>query len=370
MEEQRRLEEARLAEEAALAIAEKEKARSEAALEHAEAAQGIAELEAQKRRNAEIKDHKEAEEKDKVLDALAKSDVRYRKYSIEELETATDSRKITVSAGAQTHDLQMIVHEIISEGIKVDEQMQVAAIIDKLPNSWKEFQKGLRHKQSELSIVNLMARLQIEEEARKQDKKNETLANNTHANHANSHQGNGNANGNGAKNNVVVESMDVIFHEDKFPYKSKDSGGEETETIESSQPSQEASSSQTHSLITAKPPMGLTHHVEKAIERGSFAEMLDQTVPDWPVEEALSFAKMALKCAELRRKDRPDLGKVVMPELERLRALAEENMSHSTLYSAGPSPTNSQVSMSQENLSYPMTAPSDYSSRSRSSTGT
>ncbi|KAK3001560.1 hypothetical protein RJ639_021183 [Escallonia herrerae] len=134
----------------------------------------------------------------------------------------------------------MIVHKIISEGIKVDEQMQVAAIIDKLPNSWKEFQKGLRHKQSELSIVNLMARLQIEEEARKQDKKNEALTNNTHANHANSHQGNVNVNGNGAKNNVVVESMDVIFHEDKFPYKSKDSGGEEIETIESSQPSQEA----------------------------------------------------------------------------------------------------------------------------------
>ncbi|KAK3020064.1 hypothetical protein RJ639_002779 [Escallonia herrerae] len=98
----------------------------------------------------------------------------------------------------------MIVHKIISEGIKVDEQMQVAAIIDKLPNSWKEFQKGLHHKQSELSIVNLMARLQIEEEARKQDKKNEALANNTHANHGNSHQGNGNANGNGAKISFLI----------------------------------------------------------------------------------------------------------------------------------------------------------------------
>ncbi|KAK2993647.1 hypothetical protein RJ640_019287 [Escallonia rubra] len=57
-------------------------------------------------------------------------------------------------------------------------------------------------------------------------------------------------------------------------------------------------------MITAKPPMGLTHHVEKAIEGGSFAEMLDQTLPDWPVEKELSFANMARKCAELRRKGR------------------------------------------------------------------
>ncbi|KAK3037845.1 hypothetical protein RJ639_031886 [Escallonia herrerae] len=85
----------------------------------------------------------------------------------------------------------MIVHEIISEGIQVDKQIQVAAIINKLSNLWREFQKGLRHKQSELSIVNLMARLQIEEEARKQDKKNEALSNNAHATHANNHQGGG-----------------------------------------------------------------------------------------------------------------------------------------------------------------------------------
>ena len=70
----------------------------------------------------------------------------------------------------QVHDLQMIVHEIECEGVKVDPQMQVAAIIDKLPTSWKDFQKRLHHKQQELTIANLMARLRIEEEARKQDK--------------------------------------------------------------------------------------------------------------------------------------------------------------------------------------------------------
>ncbi|KAJ0234404.1 Kinase with adenine nucleotide alpha hydrolases-like domain-containing protein [Hirschfeldia incana] len=79
-------------------------------------------------------------------------------------------------------------------------------------------------------------------------------------------------------------------------------------------------------ILTAKPPMGLTHHVERAIQNGTFAEMLDPVVPDWPLEEALVAAKLALKCAELRRKDRPDLGNAVLPELNRLRAIAEKIM--------------------------------------------
>ena len=90
LEEERKLEEARLAEEAALAIAEKEKARSKAAMEAAEAAQRIAELESKKRVNAEMKALKESEEKTKALTALANNDVRYRKYSIEEIESATE----------------------------------------------------------------------------------------------------------------------------------------------------------------------------------------------------------------------------------------------------------------------------------------
>ncbi|GAU28160.1 hypothetical protein TSUD_313190, partial [Trifolium subterraneum] len=71
IEEEKRLEEARLAEEAALAIAEKEREKSKAAIEAAEAQKRIAELEAQKRLKAEMKALKEAEEKRKVMDALS-----------------------------------------------------------------------------------------------------------------------------------------------------------------------------------------------------------------------------------------------------------------------------------------------------------
>ncbi|XP_073142622.1 U-box domain-containing protein 35-like isoform X2 [Henckelia pumila] len=74
-------------------------------------------------------------------------------------------------------------------------------------------------------------------------------------------------------------------------------------------------------IITAKPAMGLTQHVQRAIETGRFSEILDPNVKDWPVEEALKFAEVALKCCELRRRDRPELDSVVLPELERLRDL-------------------------------------------------
>lgn len=105
-------------------------------------------------------------------------------------------------------------------------------------------------------------------------------------------------------------------------------------------------------LLTGKPPMGLTHHVERAIEKGTFAEMLDPAVTDWPMEDTLNFAKLSLKCAELRRKDRPDLSKGVLPELDRLRTLAEEKSSNPLFYLGFSSPAQSQVSMSGVSSSF------------------
>ncbi|KAJ4836836.1 hypothetical protein Tsubulata_018464 [Turnera subulata] len=75
-------------------------------------------------------------------------------------------------------------------------------------------------------------------------------------------------------------------------------------------------------ILTGRPPMGLSHHVEMAIEKGKFADMLDPTQKDWPVQAALEVAQLALRCCELRKKDRPDLATVVLPELMRLRDIA------------------------------------------------
>lgn len=72
-------------------------------------------------------------------------------------------------------------------------------------------------------------------------------------------------------------------------------------------------------MITARSPKGLSCHVEMAIANGVFAQILDPAVQDWPVAESLSFAKLALQCCQLRSSDRPDLGSVILPELERLR---------------------------------------------------
>ena len=58
----------------------------------------------------------------------------------------------------------------------------------------------------------------------------------------------------------------------------------------------------------------------------------------------LSFAKLALKCAELRRKDRPDLGTVILPELDRFRKFGHAYKENAGGNIFGPSPHSSNIS--------------------------
>lgn len=82
-------------------------------------------------------------------------------------------------------------------------------------------------------------------------------------------------------------------------------------------------------LVTARPPMGLTHNVENSLEMGNFEQLLDPNLQNWPTEHALKLATLGLECAELRRKDRPDLATVVLPHLYELRDFAESTLNSS-----------------------------------------
>ncbi|KAF8114284.1 hypothetical protein N665_0039s0048 [Sinapis alba] len=77
-------------------------------------------------------------------------------------------------------------------------------------------------------------------------------------------------------------------------------------------------------ILTAMPAMGLSHRVEKAIEKRRLREVLDPKISDWPEEETLVLAQLALQCCELRKRDRPDLATVLMPALSKLREIATE----------------------------------------------
>eukprot|EP00268_Persea_americana_P013794 TRINITY_DN16121_c0_g1_i8.p1 TRINITY_DN16121_c0_g1~~TRINITY_DN16121_c0_g1_i8.p1 ORF type:complete len:394 (+),score=78.50 TRINITY_DN16121_c0_g1_i8:1719-2900(+) len=357
-----------MAEEAALAIAEKEKAKCRVAVEKADVAQRIAELESQKRINAEMKAQKESEEKMKALDALAQTDVRYRKYTIEEIEAATEffaeSRKIgeggygpvfrchldhtpvavkvlrpDAAQGRSQFQQEVEVLSCIRHpnmvlllgacpeyGCLVYEYMANGSLDDRL------FRRGntpalpwqLRFRiAAEIGTGLLFLHQTKPEPLVHRDLKPANIL---------------------LDRNFVSKISDVGLAR-LVPPNIADSVTQYRMTStagtfcyidpEYQQTGMLGIKSDIYSLgimllqiITAKSPMGLTHHVERAIEKGTFAEMLDPAVTDWPVEEALVFANLALRCAEMRRKDRPDLGHVVLPELNRLRALAEEHMNH------------------------------------------
>lgn len=76
-------------------------------------------------------------------------------------------------------------------------------------------------------------------------------------------------------------------------------------------------------LLTAKPARALTHMVETAMDDGNLEDILDPEAGNWPFQETLELARLGLRCAELRRRDRPDLNDHVLPKLERLKEVAD-----------------------------------------------
>ncbi|KAM2039395.1 hypothetical protein ACFX1T_012841 [Malus domestica] len=410
LEEEQRLEQVRLAQEAALALAENEKLKCMAAMEAAEAAQRIAVMEAQKRRNAEMKAFKDAEEKKKAIEAKT-YDFMFRKYTIEEIEAATNNfssvhkigeggygpvyrgeldhtpvaikvlrpdaaqgqsqfqQEVQVLCCIRHPNMVLLLGACAEYGCLVYEYMANGSLEDRL------LQRG------NTPVIPWQLRFQIAAEIGTgllflHQTKPEPIVHRDlkPANILLDHNYVSKISDVGLARLVPPSVADSVTQ-----YHMTSTAG----TLcyidpEYQQTGMLGVKSDIYSLgvmflqlITAKPPMGLTHHVQRAIEKGTFAEMLDPAVPDWPVEEALKFAKLALQCAELRRKDRPDLGKVVLPELNRLRALANDRKNSVFLGGGGGecSPRQSSTPTIQDVISDgDLSQPGYESSRSRSST--
>ena len=71
----------------------------------------------------------------------------------------------------------------------LSETFQVAAIIEKLPPTWKDFKNYLKHKRKEVSIEDLIIRLPIEEDNRGSKKKRANNPNEANVNFVKHGQG-------------------------------------------------------------------------------------------------------------------------------------------------------------------------------------
>ncbi|KAG5008878.1 hypothetical protein JHK87_017393 [Glycine soja] len=367
-EKERDLEEAKLAEDTALALVEVERQKTKVAMESVEMSQRLAELETQKRKDAELKAKHEKEERNKALHEVVCNSIPYRRYKFEEIEAATNKFDNTLKIGEGgygpvfrgvidhtvvaikavrpdiAHGERQFQQEVIvlstirhpsmvlllgacpEYGCLVYEYMENGSLEDRLfmkdntpPIPWKtrfkialEIATGLlflhqtkpeplvhrdlkpanilldKNYVSKISDVGL-ARLVPPSVANKTTQYRLTNAAGTFCYIDPEYQQTGLL---GVKSDVY--SLGVVLLQ----------------------------------IITGKAPMGLSHLVEKAIKNHTFSEVLDPSVSDWPVEEALSLAKLALKCCELRKRDRPNLGTVVLPELNRISRIWDCDDTH------------------------------------------
>ncbi|KAK3003965.1 hypothetical protein RJ639_020236 [Escallonia herrerae] len=72
---------------------------------------------------------------------------------------------------SQVQEFQLILHDIHAEGMVLGESFQVAALIEKLPPTWKDFKNYLKHKRKEMKLEDLIVKLRIEEDNRQSEKK-------------------------------------------------------------------------------------------------------------------------------------------------------------------------------------------------------
>jgi hypothetical protein len=73
------------------------------------------------------------------------------------------------SVVTQAHEIQCMVKELRLLKIIVSDEFVAGGIIAKVPSSWRDFTIALKHKRVHMSILDLIASLDVEDKARGKD---------------------------------------------------------------------------------------------------------------------------------------------------------------------------------------------------------
>ncbi|ESW07492.1 hypothetical protein PHAVU_010G134200 [Phaseolus vulgaris] len=374
-EKERDIEEVKLAQVSALALAEVERQKTKMAIKSTEMSKHLARMETQKRKEIELKVKHEEEEAIKALHEVIYTNIPYRKYTIEDIEVATNKFDNTLKIGEGGYGP-------VFKGVLDHTVVAIKAMRPDITYAEKQFQQEvivlstIRHPNMVLLlgacpefgclVYDYMVNGSLEDRLFRKDntppipwKTRFKIASEIATGLLFLHQ----------------TKPEPLVHRDLKPanilldknYVSKISDVGLARLVPPSVANQTTQyrltgaagtfcyidpeyqqtgllgvKSDIYSLgvvllqiITGKSPMGLSHLVEKALLSNTLSEVLDKSVSDWPMEETSSFAKLALECCELRKRDRPDLGTIVLPELNRISNLWDDENKQPLSYYMG-----------------------------------
>ncbi|KAK9757935.1 hypothetical protein RND81_01G195600 [Saponaria officinalis] len=105
-------------------------------------------------------------------------------------------------------------------------------------------------------------------------------------------------------------------------------------------------------MLTGKSPLGIANEVEYALAKGTLDTVLDPSGGDWPFVQAEQLSRMALRCCDKNRKNRPDLGTDVWRVLEPMKASCQ-SLSTFRMTSYNQTPTYFMCPIFQELMEDP-----------------
>ncbi|KAK1419831.1 hypothetical protein QVD17_29199 [Tagetes erecta] len=124
---------------------------------------------------------------------------------------------------SQVQELQIILSDILAEGMVLSETFQVAAMVEKLPPSWVDFKNYLKHKRKEMTVDELVVRLRIEEDNRLALKESQMqpLAKANMVEHGQSSKGHNGFKGKGKAKDVNLGPKKYVKKKEYGPFKGK-----------------------------------------------------------------------------------------------------------------------------------------------------